>query len=210
MRHGRGEMRDDGLLRVGRAAAADAREASERRVGTVGRNDQPGGDPALAEHDRREVGAELEAGRGGGEQHRAGCERALGQGGRDRAVLSDVAEVRLAGANPDVDTPEDLARLGPVPAPDAAWFADMPRELRRTSGVGCIACHGPAAIPEPAARYLVLRAEAATTFSLLLVLCTPWAHVLKALRVLLGVAVRTATDVDVFSGMLPTLCSLAG
>ena len=34
------------------------------------------------------------------------------------------------------------------------------------------------------AAYLVLRAEAATTFSLLLVLCTPWAHVLKALRVL--------------------------
>jgi cobalt/nickel transport system permease protein len=34
------------------------------------------------------------------------------------------------------------------------------------------------------ATYLVLRAEAATTFSLLLVLCTPWAHVLKALRVL--------------------------
>ncbi len=34
------------------------------------------------------------------------------------------------------------------------------------------------------AAYLVLRVEAATTFSLLLVLCTPWAHVLKALRVL--------------------------
>ncbi|HWY86226.1 MAG TPA: cobalt ECF transporter T component CbiQ [Gemmataceae bacterium] len=34
------------------------------------------------------------------------------------------------------------------------------------------------------AAYLVLRAEAATTFSLLLVLCTPWARVLKALRVL--------------------------
>ena len=33
------------------------------------------------------------------------------------------------------------------------------------------------------AAFLVLRAEAATTFSLLLVLCTPWAHVLKALRV---------------------------
>jgi cobalt/nickel transport system permease protein len=32
--------------------------------------------------------------------------------------------------------------------------------------------------------YLVLRAEAATTFSLLLILCTPWPQVLKALRVL--------------------------
>jgi cobalt/nickel transport system permease protein len=32
--------------------------------------------------------------------------------------------------------------------------------------------------------FLVLRAEAATTFSLLLILCTPWANILKALRVL--------------------------
>jgi hypothetical protein len=46
-----------------------------------------------------------------------------------------------------------------VPAgPDAAWFADMPRDMRRTSGVGCVACHGPAAIPEPTARFGVLRA----------------------------------------------------
>jgi cobalt ECF transporter T component CbiQ len=35
-----------------------------------------------------------------------------------------------------------------------------------------------------AAAYLITRVETATTFSLLLILCTPWAHVLKALRVL--------------------------
>lgn len=35
-----------------------------------------------------------------------------------------------------------------------------------------------------AAAYLVARVETATTLSLLLILCTPWAHVLKALRVL--------------------------
>jgi cobalt/nickel transport system permease protein len=35
-----------------------------------------------------------------------------------------------------------------------------------------------------AAAYLVLRAETAATFSVLLVLCTPWSKVLKALRVL--------------------------
>jgi cobalt/nickel transport system permease protein len=35
-----------------------------------------------------------------------------------------------------------------------------------------------------AASYLITRVETATTFSLLLILCTPWAHVLKALRVL--------------------------
>ncbi len=34
------------------------------------------------------------------------------------------------------------------------------------------------------ATYLVLRTEAAMTFSLLLVLCTPWQHILKSLRVL--------------------------
>ena len=35
-----------------------------------------------------------------------------------------------------------------------------------------------------AATYLITRVETATTFSLLLILCTPWPHVLKALRVL--------------------------
>jgi cobalt/nickel transport system permease protein len=35
-----------------------------------------------------------------------------------------------------------------------------------------------------AASYLIVRVETAATFSLLLILCTPWAQVLKALRVL--------------------------
>lgn len=35
-----------------------------------------------------------------------------------------------------------------------------------------------------AATYLITRVETATTFSVLLILCTPWAQVLKALRVL--------------------------
>jgi cobalt/nickel transport system permease protein len=35
-----------------------------------------------------------------------------------------------------------------------------------------------------AATYLIMRAETAATFSVLLVLCTPWSNVLKALRVL--------------------------
>lgn len=35
-----------------------------------------------------------------------------------------------------------------------------------------------------AATYLITRVETAATFSLLLILCTPWTHVLKALRVL--------------------------
>ena len=35
-----------------------------------------------------------------------------------------------------------------------------------------------------AAIYLIMRAETAATFSVLTILCTPWSHVLKALRVL--------------------------
>jgi hypothetical protein len=44
------------------------------------------------------------------------------------------------------------------PAP-SSWDA-LPRALRRVGGVGCIACHGPAAVPEPPARWSVLRADA--------------------------------------------------
>ena len=35
-----------------------------------------------------------------------------------------------------------------------------------------------------AATYLIMRAETAATFAVLVILCTPWSHVLKALRVL--------------------------
>lgn len=38
------------------------------------------------------------------------------------------------------------------------WDA-LPRPLRRTGGVTCTACHGPGAIPEPSARWAVLRAD---------------------------------------------------
>lgn len=38
-------------------------------------------------------------------------------------------------------------------------WAELPRDLRRLGGVGCLACHGPAAIPETAARWSVLRAD---------------------------------------------------
>jgi hypothetical protein len=35
-------------------------------------------------------------------------------------------------------------------------FAELPRALRRLGGVGCLACHGPTAIPEIASRFAVL------------------------------------------------------
>ncbi len=36
---------------------------------------------------------------------------------------------------------------------------DLPRALRRLGGVGCGACHGPGAIPEPSARWAILRSD---------------------------------------------------
>ncbi|HEX6764938.1 MAG TPA: hypothetical protein VF103_05655 [Polyangiaceae bacterium] len=38
-------------------------------------------------------------------------------------------------------------------------FAELPRALRRLGGVGCLACHGPAAIPPESARWAVLRSD---------------------------------------------------
>lgn len=53
-----------------------------------------------------------------------------------------------------------LARIGltpPAPAPDA--WKHLPRDARRLGGVGCLACHGPGAVPEPSARYDILRSD---------------------------------------------------
>lgn len=47
------------------------------------------------------------------------------------------------------------------PKPDA-WNL-LPRPLRRLGGVTCTACHGPGAIPEPAARWAVLRSDVCAT-----------------------------------------------
>jgi hypothetical protein len=38
-------------------------------------------------------------------------------------------------------------------------WRDLPRDLHRLGGVGCLACHGPGAIPESTARWSVLRAD---------------------------------------------------
>lgn len=37
--------------------------------------------------------------------------------------------------------------------------ADLPRALRRLGGVGCLACHGPGAVPEPTGRWAILRSD---------------------------------------------------
>ena len=50
------------------------------------------------------------------------------------------------------------AELGPAGDPRRSWD-ELPGALRRLGGVGCLACHGPAAIPEASARWSVLRAD---------------------------------------------------
>jgi cobalt ECF transporter T component CbiQ len=63
-----------------------------------------------------------------------------------------------------------------LPAP----FIIPGREIWRLPGAGCpVTAQGLAS-----ASYLVARVETAATLSVLLILCTPWSHVLKALRVL--------------------------
>src|SRR5207302_19246 len=38
-------------------------------------------------------------------------------------------------------------------------LASLPRALRRLAGVGCLACHGPSALPESQARWSILRSD---------------------------------------------------
>jgi hypothetical protein len=49
----------------------------------------------------------------------------------------------------------DAAALGP--------WERLPRPLRRLGGVGCLACHGPGALPEASARWSILRADVCAT-----------------------------------------------
>jgi hypothetical protein len=51
----------------------------------------------------------------------------------------------------------DVAALGP-----RRWES-LPRPLRRLGGVGCLACHGPGALPEASARWGILRADVCAT-----------------------------------------------
>ena len=50
------------------------------------------------------------------------------------------------------------AELG-VSIDAAPRWAELPRPLRRLGGVGCLACHGPAALPPPGARWSVLQTD---------------------------------------------------
>lgn len=45
---------------------------------------------------------------------------------------------------------------------DRGWDT-LPSALRRQAGVGCLACHGPSAIPEPTARWPIFRSDVCAT-----------------------------------------------
>lgn len=56
----------------------------------------------------------------------------------------------------------ELGHSGTFEIKPEAWN-ELPRALRRLGGVTCTACHGPGAIPEPAARWAVLRTDVCAT-----------------------------------------------
>jgi hypothetical protein len=56
-----------------------------------------------------------------------------------------------------VDVAADLGL--PAPLDDAGTAEALPRALRRLGSVGCLACHGPSALPESAARWSILRSD---------------------------------------------------
>jgi len=59
---------------------------------------------------------------------------------------------------PDGGFTHVVSELGAAGDVGRRWH-ELPRDLRRLGGVGCLACHGPGAIPERAARWSVLRAD---------------------------------------------------
>jgi hypothetical protein len=73
-----------------------------------------------------------------------GCHTAGEPGAKDGGFSHVASEIGLRAA--------DLEAFA------GAWD-DLPRALRRLGGVGCLACHGPGAIPEPSARVAILRTD---------------------------------------------------
>ena len=55
-----------------------------------------------------------------------------------------------------------MSELGTGALAPRAWES-LPRPLRRLGGVGCLACHGPGALPETSARWSILRTDVCAT-----------------------------------------------
>jgi hypothetical protein len=56
-----------------------------------------------------------------------------------------------------LDVAADLGLAAPLDG--ESELQALPRDLRRLGGVGCLACHGPSALPEAAARWSILRSD---------------------------------------------------
>jgi len=108
---------------------------------------------------------------------RSGCHAAITEAAtatRMTSVLARFMDKRPAGADypacalachatgepgaQDGGFSHTLTELGAAGDLTRRW-EDLPRDLRRAGGVGCLACHGPGAIPETSARWSVLRAD---------------------------------------------------
>ena len=63
---------------------------------------------------------------------------------------------------PDGGFAHVVSELGAAGDLTRRWDA-LPRDLHRLGGVGCLACHGPGAVPELSARWAVLRADVCAT-----------------------------------------------
>jgi hypothetical protein len=57
----------------------------------------------------------------------------------------------------------DAGGFGLVHGPHAGAWDALPVALQRLSGVGCVACHGPGAIPAPESRWAVVRSDVCAT-----------------------------------------------
>ena len=57
----------------------------------------------------------------------------------------------------------DAGGFGLVQSPHEGAFRSLPVALQRLSGVGCVACHGPGAIPAPESRWAIVRSDVCAT-----------------------------------------------
>ncbi|HXU04212.1 MAG TPA: hypothetical protein VN903_24800 [Polyangia bacterium] len=111
---------------------------------------------------------------------RAGCHPAI----TDAVAVSPMTTVlaRLMDRRPQADYPScalachatgepgahdggfahAVSELGAAGDLNRRWN-ELPRDLHRLGGVGCLACHGPGAIPEASARWAVLRTDLCAT-----------------------------------------------
>jgi NAD-dependent dihydropyrimidine dehydrogenase PreA subunit len=106
---------------------------------------------------------------------RAECHRAIAAGASESAMTS-VLESDLGGCH-TLSRPECASACHATGEPGTAdggfshvaqelglaalpaHYDELPRALQRLGGVGCLACHGPGAVPEPSARWAIVQSD---------------------------------------------------